>query len=277
MPGRWVDLPEEVGGLTWIVWHFELDEQAEDRKSSAVGIVVGLFFLIALCYASAGFGGGSSYTALLLFQGEDQEVIRTVSLACNLVVAGIGGWMSLRAQRVNAKLLWPLLMSSIPAVWLGTLLQVEGETFEVVLGSALLIAGGLLLFQQRECENVSEVRLPILLSLGAGLGLLAGVTGIGGGIYLIPALHLLRAGSPKEIAAVGTWFIIVNSTVGLGSVMMSHGAQPLMDFRWLPLSVATGGLIGARLLQGFFNGMWVRRVTGILVLSVAGRVILSFA
>lgn len=241
-----------------------------------MGIVVGLFFLIALCYASAGFGGGSSYTALLLFQGEDQEVIRTVSLACNLVVAGIGGWISLQAQRVKGRLLWPLLVSSIPAVWLGTLLEIEGATFEMVLGGALLIAGGLLLFQQKKCENVSEVRLPILVMLGAGLGLLAGVTGIGGGIYLVPALHLLRAGLPKEVAAVGTWFIIVNSAVGLGSVMMSHGAQPLLDFRWLPLSVAAGGLIGARLLQGFFNGMWVRRVTGILVLIVALRVLLSF-
>lgn len=241
----------------------------------AVGVIVGLFFLIALCYASAGFGGGSSYTALLLFQGEDQEVIRSVSLACNLVVAGIGGWMSLHAQRINGKLLYPLLMSSIPAVWLGTLLEIEGETFEMVLGGALFIAGVLLLFQQRGCEKVSEVRLPILISLGAGLGVLAGVTGIGGGIYLVPALHILRAGPPKEIAAVGTWFIIVNSVAGLGSVLMSHGAQPLINFQWLPLSVAAGGLIGARLLQGFFQGIWVRRVTGLLVLTVAGRVLLS--
>ena len=256
------------------LWHFKMDGQAEDRKSGAVGIIMSLFFLIALAYASAGFGGGSSYTAVLLLRGEEQDVVRAVSLVCNLVVAGVGGWMSLRAQRVRGKLLGPLLLSSIPAVWLGTLIQMEGRTFEIVLGCALFVAGILLLMQQKKVAETRKVRAPVLVIFGILLGLLAGVTGIGGGIYLVPALHLLKAGAPKEIAAVGTWFIIVNSIVGLGSVVISQGTLSIADYRWLPLAVACGGLLGAKLLQGVFHETWIRQMTGVLVLAVAVRVIL---
>jgi len=240
-----------------------------------VGILVGAFFLIALCYASAGFGGGSSYTALLLLRGEEHEVIRMVSLACNLVVAGIGGWMSVRAQRVRGRLMGPLLLSSIPGTYLGAGITLGGAAFEVVLGSALLVAGVLLLLNFRRAGEEGSVSPVVLVVLGAGLGLLAGVTGIGGGIYLVPVLHLLRVGPAKEVAAVGTWFIIVNSGVGLVTVGWHGGMVPLLDFAWLPAAVAAGGLMGARILQGVFDGAWVCRVTGILVLGVALRVLLG--
>ena len=238
-----------------------------------MGLIVGLFFIIALCYASAGFGGGSSYTALLLFRGEEPEVIRMVSLSCNLVVAGIGGWMSLRAQRVRGKLMGPLLLSSIPGTWLGARMTLAVTNFEVIIGLALLVAGGLLLFNFQKSKIAKPVNVPLLVILGAGLGMLAGVTGIGGGIYLVPVLHLLRAGPAKEVAAVGTWFIIVNSAVGLATLSWQGGVEPLREFAWLPVAVAAGGMIGARLLQGFFNGPWIRRVTGVLVLGVALRVL----
>ena len=108
-----------------------------------VGLVLG-FFLVAVCYASVGFGGGSSYTAVLVWRGEEAEVIRWVSLSCNLVVAGVGGWASLRFGRVKMRLLFPLLAASVPMVWWAASWEVGEETFLRVLGVALVVAGGLL-------------------------------------------------------------------------------------------------------------------------------------
>lgn len=238
-----------------------------------MGILVGAFFLIALCYAAAGFGGGSSYTAILLAMGEGPEVIRMVSLTCNLVVAGIGGWMSLRSERVNCWLMGPLLSGSIPGVWAGSQVVMEREEFGVFLAGALLLAGVFLLIKPREKGVVRRRKLFTLVVLGYGLGLLAGVTGIGGGVYLVPVLHLMRVGESKEVAAVGTWFILVNSMVGVGVLGWEFGVDPLREFGWLPLAVAVGGVLGASLLQGYLSGLWVRRVTGVLVLVVAVRIL----
>lgn len=240
-----------------------------------MGIVVGLFLLIALAYASAGFGGGSSYTALLLWRGEDLETVRAVSLACNLTVAGIGGWMSMKARRVNLKLLGPLLLGAFPGVMWGAGMSLEGAGFEWVFGLSLLVAGGLLICRFKMRDDVMEIASYKLLSLGFLLGLLAGVTGIGGGIYLVPVLHLMRAGKAKEVAAVGTWFILVNSAVGLSMILGRGGGGILREMILFPIAVAIGGFIGARLLQGFLDAMWTRRVTGILVMVVAVRVLLS--
>ncbi|WP_411846824.1 sulfite exporter TauE/SafE family protein [Roseibacillus persicicus] len=228
-----------------------------------------IFFAIALLYSSVGFGGGSSYTAVLAWRGESPEVIRLVSLTCNLVVVSIGGWASLRAKQVRAGLLAPLLATSIPGVWLGAQWKVSDFLFFQILGLALAVAGVLLLVKVQDREE-KTLSLTALLPLGLALGILAGVTGIGGGIYLVPVLHLLSAGKAREVAAVGTWFILVNSTVGLLVLApTADWSQP----GWLPVVVAGGGLIGARMLQGVFDEQLVRRWTGVLILVVAGRVL----
>ena len=229
-----------------------------------------VFFFIALLYSSVGFGGGSSYTAVLAWRGESPEVIRLISLVCNLVVVAIGGWASLRAKQVRKDLLVPLLASSVPGVWLGAHWQISQGLFFQILGGALLVAGLLLLLKVSEREEKENCRWQSCLERDFLLGLLAGVTGIGGGIYLVPVLHLMGAGKAREVAAVGTWFILVNSAVGLAAL------APSADWSrpgWLPLVVAAGGLIGARLLQGVFDEAMVRRWTGALILVVAGRVL----
>lgn len=240
-----------------------------DDNLSLVFVLIFLFFFIALLYSSVGFGGGSSYTAVLAWRGESPEVIRLISLACNLVVVVIGGWASLRARQVKKELLLPLLASSVPGVWVGAHWKIAEGFFFQILGVALLVAGVLLFLKVSEREE-RKLALTVLLGIGFFLGLLAGVTGIGGGIYLVPVLHLLGAGKAREVAAVGTWFILVNSAVGLLVLTPSADwSQP----GWLPLVVAGGGVIGARLLQGVFDETMVRRWTGALILVVAGRVL----
>lgn len=254
-------------------WHFELDEQAGDRKSQSVGIIIILFLVIALCYSAVGFGGGSSYTALLIWRGEELETVRAVSLACNLVVTAIGGWMSLHARRVRLSLLGPLLCGAFPGVITGASFELEHARFAWVFGLALLTAGGLLIGQMKPHDEVKTISLSGLLPIGFALGLLAGLTGIGGGIYLVPILHLMRAGKAKEIAAVGTWFILINSALGLSVLASRGGLAPIREFAPLPIAVTVGGLIGAWTLQGLFSALWIKRVTGFLVIVVACRVL----
>ena len=229
------------------------------------------FFLIALLYASVGFGGGSSYTAVLAWRGEEAATIRLLSLSCNLVVVVIGGWASAKNKQVRTSLLLPLLVASVPAVWVGAHWQISEIVFLRVLGVALLGAGLLLCVGVREKEK-RELSLAPLLLLGGSLGVLAGVTGIGGGIYLVPALHLLGAGKSKEVAAVGTWFILVNSLVGL--LVLAPTAE-WSQVGYLPIAVAVGGAIGASLLQGVFDERLVRRWTGVLVLLVSLKILFS--
>jgi uncharacterized membrane protein YfcA len=186
-----------------------------------------------------------------------------------LVVVLIGGWASLKANQVRVVLLGPLLASSLPGVWLGARWLIPDVLFFQILGGALAMAG-LLLLVKTERKEERKPSVFSLLVLGFVLGVLAGITGIGGGIYLVPLLHLMGAGKAREVAAVGTWFILVNSAVGLAVLApTADWSQP----GWLPLVVAGGGLIGARLLQGVFDETLVRRWTGILILVVAGRVL----
>lgn len=238
-----------------------------------VWLLVG-FLLVAVCYASVGFGGGSSYTAILAWRGESAEVIRWTSLSCNLVVAAVGGWASLRWGRVRLAMLGPLLVASVPTVWWAAGWELPREDFLAVLGWALVAAGGLLVFGgKRKPGGIladRRRRWLWLLGLGAVLGILAGVTGIGGGIYLVPTLLLLRVGEEREVAAVGTWFILVNSAVGL--VRVPRPGE-LGDWGWLPLVVFVGGVVGAVLLQGVLKAEWVKRWTGVLVLGVGMRVL----
>jgi uncharacterized membrane protein YfcA len=235
--------------------------------------IAALFFAVALCYSSVGFGGGSSYTAILVWQGEGADTIRQVSLLCNLVVVVIGGIASWKVIRWS--LMAPLLLSSIPAVFYAARWRLSDDVFFTVLAVALVVGGLLLIWKAPRSHSFRKPSTPILLVLGSGLGTLAGVTGIGGGIYLAPVLHLLRAGGAREIAAVSTWFILLNSLVGFTVITSGMGMAGVQNHLWLPVAVAAGGLLGSRLLQGSFHEGIIRRVTGILILVVAGRLILQ--
>ena len=231
--------------------------------------IAALFFAVALCYSSVGFGGGSSYTAILAWQGESADTIRQISLLCNLVVVTIGGVASWK--KIRWSLMLPLLASSVPAVFLAAGWRLSDEVFLTVLGFALAVAGLLLIWKTPQATSFHEPSTPVLLVLGAGLGALAGVTGIGGGIYLAPVLHLLRVGQAREIAAVATWFILINSLVGFTVISANTGVAEISNYLWLPVAVAAGGILGSRLLQGSFNEGIIRRVTGVLILIVAVR------
>lgn len=239
-----------------------------------------LFFITALLYASVGFGGGSTYNALLVLSDVDHRVLPAVALTCNIAVVLGGTFRFWRSGHLRAGRLLPFLATSVPAAWAGGRLPVSETVFIGVLSTALLASGLHLLFDRG--DPVTEKRsyqgrtLPLLI--GLILGLVAGIAGIGGGIFLAPVLYHLRWGRPREIAAAASLFILVNSVSGLIGQMMKLAAAEettaLLGYWPLLPAVIIGGQIGSHLASGSLPPVFIRRATAVLVLFVAVRLFL---
>ena len=242
------------------------------------------FFVTALLYSSVGFGGGSTYNALLALALADVSTVPVIALACNILVVAIGSWRFISGGHLDWRRFWPLSLLSIPAALLGGYLPVPAWLFVGLLALALAVSGLLMLWQplwRREAQpNTGEAsRLADLVS-GAALGLLAGITGIGGGIYLSPLLHLRRWADSKAIAGTCALFILVNSIAGLVGQLLKSGAAAttqVLQLNW-PLfpAVALGGLIGSGLGSLRLSNHLLRILTALLILYVAVRLGLRF-
>jgi uncharacterized membrane protein YfcA len=241
------------------------------------------FFITALLYASVGFGGGSTYTALLTLVGTDYRALPAVSLMCNIIVVTGGAVRYIRAGEVHWPRVIPLVAISAPLAWIGGLTPIKQATFTLVLALSLLVAGLLLLFQREPVDTQAPVRtrstaLDILA--GGAAGYLAGLVGIGGGIFLAPILHLTRWGQSRAIAATACLFILINSISGLAGQLMKLGASgdiPVLTHYWpLALAVLIGGQIGSFASVRLLSQGLVRRATAVLILYVAGQLLWKF-
>ncbi len=234
------------------------------------------FFATALLYAIAGFGGGSTYTALLVLAGTDFRAVPILSLACNIIVVSVGTWRFARAGHFDWRRAWPLFVTSVPAAWFGGRLMIERDLFVGLLAGSLLVAGLVLLWEpkwKREVIPAPSSRWIEPLA-GGSLGLLAGMVGIGGGIFLAPLLYLLRWDAPRRIAATCAAFILVNSIAGLaGQASKGIGAAGavLGEHALLFPAVLAGGLVGAGLGARRIDPKWVRVVTALLIIYVGVR------
>ena len=242
------------------------------------------FFITALLYSSVGFGGGSTYNALLALSLADISTVPVVALACNIIVVAIGSWRFVSSGHVQWKRFWPLVILSVPAALLGGYLSVPPWLFVGLLALALAVSGLLMLWQplwRRESNlDVPGSGRGADLASGAVLGLLAGVTGIGGGIYLSPLLHLRRWATSKTIAGTCAAFILVNSIGGLIGQLLKSGSHPMFEVlraNW-PLfpAVLAGGLIGSTLGSLKLHNDILRILTALLVLYVAVRLGVRF-
>lgn len=239
------------------------------------------FFVIALLYAAAGFGGGSTYTALLVLADTDYRAVPILSLMCNILVVTVGTWQFASQGHLDWRRSWPLFLLSVPAAWLGGRLQIGETWFVGLLAAALFSAGLLMLWQphwQREAVTPRRARWVDPVA-GGVLGFLAGVVGIGGGIFLAPLLYLLRWGAPRAIAATCAAFILVNSIAGLaGQASKGLGAASavMADHAALFPAVLVGGFIGSGLGAKRIDPKWVRVLTALLILYVAVRLAFRF-
>jgi uncharacterized membrane protein YfcA len=240
-----------------------------------------LFLLTAALYAAVGFGGGSTYNALLVLADTDYRVLPSIALLCNLIVVTGGVLQYRRSGDLNWRFALPFVALSIPMAWLGGRVPIDQEAFVLLLGLSLLAAGMAMWLQPTQPSSsrpeptklISAFGVPI----GGAIGFLSGMVGIGGGIFLAPALHLLRLAEPKRIAATSSLFIMVNSIAGLVGQTMKQGTTAhldrLTDYLWLFLAVLIGGQIGSRLSAKALSGRVVKRLTAVLVLYVSGRLL----
>ena len=243
-----------------------------------------LFFITAAFYAAVGFGGGSTYNALLVLNGTDYRILPSIALGCNIIVVAGGAIRFWQAGHLRIARLVPFLAASVPAAWLGGRLPVSETMFVGLLGGALLLSGLHLVFQSApdeasDCEGKKSSAI-IGLAVGGSIGLVSGLVGIGGGIFLAPVLYMLKWGPPRQIAAACSLFILANSFSGLtGQIMKLQDTNVLsLALPYWPLlpAVLVGGQIGSWFAAQGLQVNWIKRLTAVLILYVACRLILRW-
>jgi hypothetical protein len=246
-----------------------------------MGLLAILFLVAAVVYSSVGFGGGSTYLALLLIWEVPYFVFPVIALSCNIIVVSGNCFNYIRAGNLNLRLLYPYLISSIPLAYVGGSLSIEKQLFEILLFLVLLVAGILLLFNFKSYDDKDEIykKIPIFISIlvGGFLGFISGIVGIGGGIFLSPILFLIRAGRPKHIVTTASLFILINSISGLiGQLTKNAVLMEIQNYWYLLAAVFIGGQIGNFLNLKIFKARILVLVTASLVLFVALRLGIRF-
>ncbi len=209
-------------------------------------------FTVAVLYASVGHGGASGYIAVMALCGVAPLAIKPSALVLNIVVSTVAFSLYASAGHFRWRLFWPFAVTSIPASFIGGAIHLPSHIFKPLLGLALLCAAARVLLTSREEKNGAELSLPVAMVAGAGIGLVSGMTGIGGGIFLSPLILLLGLAGQRETSAVSALFILVNSIAGLAG--HGGGLAAIPDFVPL-LAVAAllggtlGGATGSRILS----------------------------
>lgn len=241
-------------------------------------LLIFAFFIIALVYSSVGFGGGSSYLAMLAMPifGLSQTLIRPTALLCNLIVVTGGCIIFYKSGKLKWRDVWPYIIANVPLAYLGGRMKLSDRDFFLVLGFTLMVASFFLWFQSKaKEEKTRSAALPTKLMVSGAVGFLSGLVSIGGGIFLSPILHFFKWNEARVISGIASVYILVNSLSGLWG-QFSHG---IPDLNWkflLPLlgAVLMGGQFGSRLGARVFNMLYIKRITAILIL-VAGAFILK--
>ena len=240
-----------------------------------------LFFVTAVLYSSVGFGGGSTYLALLLIWEVPYFIFPVIALLSNIIVVSGNCFNYIRAGNLNIKLLFPYLLGSIPLAYIGGSLPIKKEIFEILLFLVLLAAGTLLLinFKSYDDKVSAYKKIPVFVSIliGGLLGFISGAVGIGGGIFLSPILFLIKAGRAKHIATAASLFILINSFSGMvGQLTKNEVLFELQNYWYLLVAVLIGGQIGNFLNLKIFPARILALVTASLVLFVAIRMGIRF-
>ena len=234
------------------------------------------FFITAILYSSIGFGGGSTYLALMLIWDIPFYIFPIIALICNIVVVTGNSINFLRTKNINLNLLIPYLIGSVPFAFFGASISIDKNLFEILLFFILLIAGIFLLLESKsfnkheiEIRKVSKI---ISIFIGSIIGFISGLVGIGGGIFLSPVLFLLKAGYPKHITSTASLFILINSIFGVaGQLTKDIVFNDFLNYWPLFIAVLIGGQIGSFLNIKFLSNKVLAVMTSILVIFVAIR------
>ena len=239
-------------------------------------ILSAFFFITAILYSSVGFGGGSTYLALMLIWDIPYYIFPIIALFCNIIVVSGNSINYIRSGNLNIKLLTPYLVGSIPLAFLGASISIEKEIFEILLFFILVIAGIFLLIGSKSFnkDQIKIKQIPKILSISIGsvIGFISGIVGIGGGIFLSPLLFLMKAGYPKHIATTASLFILINSIFGVaGQLTKNIVFNEFLNYWPLFLVVLIGGQVGNFLNIKFLTNKTLALITSLLVIFVAAR------
>ena len=240
-------------------------------------IILSIFFFItAILYSSVGFGGGSTYLALMLIWNIPYYIFPILALICNIIVVSGNSINYVRSGNLNFKLLAPYLIGSIPFSFFGASMSLTKELFEILLFVILIIAGIFLLIESRSFNNdqikINSIPKILSVSIGSIIGFTSGIIGIGGGIFLSPILFLMKAGYPKQIATTASLFILINSIFGVaGQLTKDIVFDEFLNYWPLFIVVLIGGQIGNFLNIKFLSGKTLAIITSLLVIFVAIR------
>ncbi len=238
-------------------------------------LVACLFFAVAFLYSSVGFGGASSYLAVMSLFSYPPEVASTIALTLNVLVAGVAFVNYYRNNHLKWHLLWPFLLTSIPAAFVGGTLKVSASIYQVLLNVILLYVAARLFF-------LTEIQLPaaqerlrpswgLTLSAGIAIGLLSGIVGVGGGIFLSPLIVLAGWGNVKQASASSAAFIVLNSLSGLAGRLW-RGSLNFGELGLVFVLVGLiGGMLGSSLGARRLRHQSLQRVLGIILLLVVAR------
>ena len=234
------------------------------------------FFITAIFYSSIGFGGGSTYLALMLIWDIPYYIFPIIALICNIIVVTGNSINFLRTKNININLLTPYLIGSVPFAFFGASISIDKDLFEILLFFILLIAGIFLLFESKSFNKdwIKIRQIPKFLSIIIGIiiGFMSGLVGIGGGIFLSPILFLLKAGYPKHITSTASLFILVNSIFGIaGQLTKEIVLNEILNYWLLFIAVLIGGQIGSFLNIKFLSNKVLALMTSFLVIFVAIR------
>jgi uncharacterized protein len=235
-------------------------------------LLAGMIFIAAVLYSSVGHAGASGYLAAMALVGLAPEVMKPSALLLNVLVGILATVRYYRAGCFSWRLFWPFALCAIPLAFLGGAVTLPGMLYKQLVGLVLLFAAVRLfqytLVRRSVAEEVRPPRLAVALPLGAGLGLLAGLTGTGGGIFLSPLLLLGRWAKTREASGVAAAFVLTNSVAGLAGQWQKLSLIPPAAGGWAAAAIA-GGLIGTELGCRRLDTAWLRRLLAV-VLVIAG-------
>jgi hypothetical protein len=250
-----------------------------DLSPIQIGLLLAAVFAVAFFYSSVGHGGATGYLAALVLVGVVPASARVAVLIANVLVASVAWWRFGRAGHFDWRVLLSFAVVSVPCAWLGSRVRISQQVYEIVLGLVLTAAGLALLLRSRwQTDDVAlhKFFLPLALLIGAVPGFLAGLTGIGGGVFLSPMLYLFRWVKPKTTGGIAAGFIVLNSIAGLagtGWQKITH-AGPLL---WLTLPAVIGALLGTHFGARRWSSITFSRVLAGVLIFAGGKLLIEAA
>ncbi len=239
-------------------------------------LIVPLIFVAALLYASVGHGGASGYLAVMALLAVAPEEMRPAALSLNVLVSAIALYKFYRVNAFSWHILLPIIAGSIPFAFVGGLITLPSQVYKPIVGIVLMIAAWQIFSRAKQHPKAvaAQPKRTVLVGMGAGLGFLSGLTGVGGGIFLSPLLLLLNWAETRTISGIAAAFILVNSISGLAGVLASGLVLPSGLLGWSVAAIA-GGWIGAEYGSRRLANPTIRQLLALVLLIAGIKMILT--